>query len=233
MMQDNVATAEIAVTRRQPRGGSLICLLGIDDSGKTSQAAALTEALRAQGVDAMHARARWKPRPPFPMKLQEPVSVWREEAGNLGRRADPGSTAVVPRRRANACKCLVLLDQARRALFKIRFPLLAGRTIVADQYVYDTLVDLAMTLGCPPDELLQGYLLRLFPRPSLTILLDASPEACAARPGDNRSAGYLARRRDLYYLLGRALGTERINAGLRPPEVQAEIRRRVWKRLGF
>lgn len=231
-MQNNVATAEIPVARRQFRGGSLICLMGIDDTVRTTQAAALAETLRAQGVDAVQAQAKWKPRSLFPVRLQEPASAWFEVSRSSDRRAAPASTALVPRRRASVCKCMVLLDQARRALFKIRLPLLAGRTIVADQYIYDTLVDLSMILGCRPNELLQGRLLRLFPRPNLTILLDADPEACAARHGNESREGYLARRKDLYSLLGSALGTERVDAELRPPEVQAEIRRKVWKRLG-
>ena len=213
--QENLAAAKMAVPRRLPRGGALICLLGPDGSGRWTQAAALAETLRAQGLDAVHTPARWDPHP------------------LLARRLSSGGRSTLTSCRTRAWKSLVLLDHARQTLPKVGIPLLMGRTVVADRYVYDTLVDLSLALGCAPDDLLSDFLLRLFPRPDLVILLDLSPKTCAARKGDETLEGALAERRAQYLRLGGTLGTDPVDAELSPTQVHAEIRRRVWKRLGL
>ena len=105
--------------------------------------------------------------------------------------------------------------------------------MVADRYVYDTLIDLSVNLDREPTELLKEPLLRLFPVPNLSILLDVNPRVGAERKSDGTPEAYLVERRALYLSLSDALGMEEIDAERSPTEVQTEIRRRVWKRMGF
>lgn len=235
MAQDNVAAAEITVARRQRRGGTLICIMGIDGSGKTTQAGALAESLRAQGVDAVHAWARWKPILMLPARLLGRALARRggEPDGDYRGFTDSKRAILRGRFRSALWKSSVLLDHAWQVFFKIRIPLMMGKTVVADRYVYDTLVDLSVNLRCPPDELLKDPLLRLFPGSNLVIVLDLSPHLGVTRKRDGTPEAYLAERRALYLQLGSALRMETVDAEGTPTEVQAEIRKRVWKRLGF
>jgi thymidylate kinase len=234
-MQDNVAAAEVSVTRRLPRGGRLICILGIDGSGKSTQAAALAESLQEQDVDAVHAWARWKPILMLPARLLGRGIIRGKGVSPDDYRDFTDSKRAVLRGRLQASlwKNFALLEHSCQAFIKVRVPMLMGKTVVADRYVFDTLIDLAVNLGVPPDDLLNEPLLRLFPRPNLSILLDLSPKVGADRKGDGTPEEYLAERRDLYLQLSSALGMEQIDADRSPAEIHAEIRKRVWKKLGF
>jgi len=237
MSQDNVAAAEVTVARRLPRGGTLICLLGIDGSGKSTQAAALVESLLDQDVPALHAWARWKPVLMLParvlgralVRLKGARSQTQDYEGFTQSKREILRGPV----QAGLWKNLALLEHAVQVFFKVRIPMFLGRTVVADRYVYDTLIDLSVNLNCTPDELLNEPLLRLFPEPDLSILLDLSPRLGAERKSDGTPEEYLVERRALYRRMSEALRMEVVDAEGTPAEVQAEIRRRVWKRLGF
>ena len=105
--------------------------------------------------------------------------------------------------------------------------------VVADRYVYDTLIDLSVNLDREPTELLKEPLLRLFPVPNLSILLDVNPRVGAERKSDGTPEAYLVERRALYRSLSDTLGMEEVDAERSPMEVETEIRRRIWKRMGF
>ena len=84
-----------------------------------------------------------------------------------------------------------------------------------------------------PEDLLKEPLLKMFPQPDLCILLDLSPKMGAVRKSDGTPEEYLAERRDLYRRLAHALGMEKVDAEGTPVGIHAEIRRRVWKKLGL
>ena len=229
--QEDLTAAKMAASRRLPRGGALVCLLGVAGAGKSTQAAALADVLRSPGVDAVHTPARWDPHPLLSAGLSQrpPRPSSPAEASHPpppGRRGSPTC-------RQRLWKSLVLMDHARQILPRVRIPLLMGRTIVADRYVYDTLVDLALALGCPPEDLLGDLLLGLFPRPDLVILMDLAPQTPTAGKGDDALTERLTERRTLYLRLGEALGSKPVDADLSPSRVHAEIRTQVWRQLGF
>ncbi|MCK4547510.1 MAG: hypothetical protein KAW17_08735 [Candidatus Eisenbacteria sp.] len=243
MIQDNVAAADLNVGRRVRRrtgarvrrGGTLICLLGIDGSGKSTQAGALAESLQQQDVDAIHAWARWKPILMLPARRLGRAIVRRRGVAEEDYRGFTDSKRTILRGRfqANLWKNFALLEHSSQIFIKVRIPMLMGKTVVADRYVYDTLIDLSVNLDVPPDTLLKEPLLKLFRKPDLVILLDLSPKLGAARKDDGTPEEYLAERRDLYLQMADALGMEMVDAGGSPVEVQAEIRQLVWKKLGL
>ena len=135
MIQESAVTAEAPVARRVRRGGTLICLVGIDGSGKSTQAAALVDSLRRQDVDAVHAWARWKPMVLLPLR-----HLGRALARRKGGTADDYGTFTDSKRavlrgslRAALWKNLALLEHAGQVFFKVGLPLVMGRTVVADR----------------------------------------------------------------------------------------------------
>ena len=136
-------------------------------------------------------------------------------------------------RRAVFWKQLLLLDLAIQVFFRVRLPLWFGRTVVAERYVYDALADLAVDFRRPPETLVHSRLLRLFPRPDLTVLIDLTPRTYTARRSDGMPEEILAEQRVLYRMLEEDVEMQEIDGEVHPADVQADIRRRVWKCLGF
>ncbi len=237
MSQDNVAAARVTVTRRLPRRGTLICLLGIDGSGKSTQAAVLVRSLREQDIPAIHTWVRWKPILMLPVRFLGRILVRRRGAGSQTHDYEGFTESkreiLRGRLQATLWKHLTLLEHAIQVFFKVRIPMAMGRTVVADRYVYDTLIDLSVNLDREPTELLKEPLLRLFPVPNLSILLDVNPRVGAERKSDGTPEAYLVERRALYRSLSDTLGMEEVDAERSPMEVETEIRRRIWKRMGF
>jgi dTMP kinase len=235
MIQDNVAAAEISVPRRTRRYGTLICILGIDGSGKSTQAAALAEALEEQGVDAVHAWARWKPILMLPARRLGRALVRRKgvQEDDYHGFTDSKRSILKGRLRASLWKNMALFEHSCQVFAKVRIPMMMGKTVVADRFVYDTLIDLSVNLNVRPEDLLKEPLLKMFPQPDLSILLDLSPKTGAVRKSDGTPEEYLAERRDLYRRLADAVGMEEVDAEGTPTGIHAEIRRRVWKKLGL
>ena len=127
---------------------------------------------------------------------------------------------------------LLLLDQYLQVMFKVKLPLLLGRSIVCDRYVYDTIITDIMPvvdLHCPPERILaiiRAYASRL-PKPDFIFLADAPEEIALARKTDVPSIEYLRERRQVYLEVGRKLGMTFLD-GTRPLELlKSEIETRI------
>lgn len=119
-------------------------------------------------------------------------------------------------------KFSVILDYYFQILFRIRLPLILGRSVICDRYIYDTALDLAADLAIPASErrqLLDG-MLRLFPRPARVFLIDLTEELAHERNLDKRdklSIEYLRERRKQYLSLKGRPEVKILN-GLKKPE---------------
>jgi dTMP kinase len=155
-----------------PRG-RFITIEGPEGSGKTTQAAALADHLRARGTEVRLTR--------------EPGGTWLGERIRellLARTGSTGSTAPT-----DPLTDALLFNAARRQLVTevIRPELAAGRTVLCARFADSTLAYQGFGSGVPLERLREleaaatdGL------RPDLTILLDLPVEAGLARkaPGD-------------------------------------------------
>ena len=110
-------------------------------------------------------------------------------------------------------------------------PGLRGEGLICDRYIYDTLIDIALTFAIPPegiDSLLDHPLLSLFPRPSGVIFIDIDPEEGASRKQDGTPPEYLADRRAYYHELARRLDIPLVDGGAPMDEVSE----RIWELTG-
>lgn len=150
-----------------PRGGAFITFEGIDGSGKSTQARALAEALRAGGRDVVLTR--------------EPGgSAGAEEIRALVLNGDPD--------RWSAETELLLFTAARRDHVErtIRPALDAGRIVVCDRYVDSTRAYQGLTRGDLRGKVDALHELMIGLEPDLTFLIDIDPklalERAVARP---------------------------------------------------
>lgn len=173
----------------RPQPGMIVAISGPDGSGKTAHARALADALRLCELQANYLWSRGGS-----TGLAQVAHHLRRILGagpNGGNEASEDHLARRRRRLAHpfarfAWAWLVAADQVGSAFLNAYLPARLGRIVVADRYVYDTAVE--MDLSLPADARWSrraiAALLALAPRPRLAYVLDVSAEVARERKPD-------------------------------------------------
>ncbi len=215
----------------------LICLTGMDGTGKTTQARRLVSTLRARGIRSKYVWNTYQP------VLMKPLIVlgqalffrnrdpFRDYAGYSHRKLGLLRNRLL----AWSYERLVLLDYWVQNLAQVRVPLLAGNTVVSDRYVHDAIVNLTVDLGYSPEKTRSKLdeALRTVPRPDLIFFLDAPEEVSFRRKNDIPAVAHLKNRRDLYLEMARVSGAILIDGSRGLDDVEALINSEVKRVLGF
>jgi len=199
---------------RPARKRFLICLVGIDGSGKTTQARALAAALTDNGFRARYVWNRFEPR------LTRPFVAAGRSLFLRGKRADRDYRAYADTKRrvfANSALSMLYrrlswLDYSLNTMVKVSLPLMLGTGIVCDRYLHDTLVDMAVDFGYSEGQIAHSLkrAARLFPRPDVLFLLDVPAEVSFERKHDT-PLELLQQRRAIYQAIGRACAATVLN----------------------
>ncbi|MFF5290947.1 dTMP kinase [Paractinoplanes globisporus] len=188
-----------------------IALVGIDGSGKTTQAHRLADALAAEGLKASYRRnaggRRWFGR------LAARLGKGDDAEDLLGRRAMLFVESVL--------RWLAILRTLLRRAF-------TGEITVMDRYAVCQYASLRARAARPAAERRARLAYRLFPRPDVTFYLDVDPQVAhdriEARGYDHESTDYLAAAAVAYRSLPEYAGFVVIDANATPDKVAAEIR---------
>jgi len=191
-----------------------IALVGIDGSGKTTQAHRLAEALAAEGLSAAYRRnaggRRWFGR------LAAKLGRGDDAEDLLGRRA------------------MLVVESLLRWLAILRTLLrraLTGEITVMDRYAVCQYASLRARAAHPAAERRARRAYRLFPRPDVTFLLAVDPlvahDRIEARGYDHETTEYLSAAAAAYRSLPEYRDFVVIDANAAPDRVAAEIRARL------
>ena len=193
-----------------PAAPRFVTFEGIDGSGKSTQARLLTQALRAQGRDAL---------------------LTREPGGSPGAEAIRGLLLTgEPGRWSPVAEALLFTAARRDHVERVVEPALAaGRTVVCDRYVDSTRV----YQGASGRGELRGLVDRLHAEaigrePDLTLIVDLHPAVALGRTGgpetrfEAMGLAFQARLREGFLALAREFPARcRVIDGAGPPEAVA------------
>jgi dTMP kinase len=196
----------------QQLSGYLICLSGIDGTGKTTLAMKLKSELESLGVRCKYVWFRNARLLSLPFLALCYLTGFAELTTIKGKRAGIyyfyKSKPV-----ARVWLWISAIDMLVVSLWKIKLPLWRGSTVVADRYVVDALVDLMGDTGITD---LNSYafklMLRLLDRRSSTVVLTVDNDESLRRKDDSISSAYLIQRQHLYLSVARELKIPTIDA---------------------
>ncbi len=230
----------LAARLARPR---FIVITGMDGGGKTTQAKRLLAGLKGRGERVQYLWLRGRPLVTLPLlmlgrKLLGAPSLLRTPS--VARRETPRLAAAEAEyqeaktrwlRRGLLGRLWLTLNLLERLVEAWARVLPArGRTLVADRYVFDSIVDLAAARRAAdwrevwrPD----GRFARLLPKPDAVFFIDVDVETAMRRKADIPSRQYLERRRGLYLDMARALGWTRVD-GTQDADAVARF---IWERV--
>lgn len=213
----------------------LICFTGIDGTGKTTLSKELVKSLKRGGVKCKYVYGRLNP---FILKPFILVGEWvflREkdmfrnysEYSNTKRRAIEKYSFL-----SRIYQQILLLDYVIQIFFRVKLPLIFGKNIICDRYVYDTVItDLSVDMNYSKDKVINmlNNLLRFFPKPNMTFLIDVPEEMAYKRKNDTPSIEYLKERRMVYLDVGKEYRMVILDGSKKLEELQREIEERVFQ----
>ncbi|WP_372728587.1 dTMP kinase [Nocardioides sp.] len=224
------------------RSAGVITLSGVDGSGKSTQAERLQASLATAGVETVVVWHRlshdgWLDRLARPVKrllrrgrAGESVSTGTAQSPEPVERG--GTAANAPRGTRNVWIVLVAVANALTHLRTVRRHTLAGRLVISDRYVLDSIVQLHSDYPAGPGRWLGIWLVRaLSPRPRASFLLAVPGEMARARKPWSGPVEQLERHVQDYAVVARRLSVVHVD-GTRPlTEIADQIARETWRRL--
>ncbi|NTV51813.1 MAG: hypothetical protein HGA76_02190 [Candidatus Firestonebacteria bacterium] len=210
----------------------ILCLSGMDGTGKTTQAQELVRQCRAAGYRAGYLWARWEPF--FLRPIIERYFKKKNISGRAGtdfKQASQAKAKMLQRvwvRRA--WRWFSILDYWLTKRPRIFWAARKWDILILDRYVYDFAIDQALNSGISPAEMaadLEKRIFKFFPRPDRTLVLLLSAEEGSRRKQDGTGVGYLQARNAYYQALVHCPGAIGVDASGTIPEVQSAI----WQQI--
>jgi len=207
---------------------NMICMVGIDGSGKTTQALVLLTHLKRR---KMRCKYVWLRRPYF---LSLPFMVFCRILGlTVIQHASNGKTFSEHRYYKNRVVTMIwpwlqLIDLIFMITLRVYLPLWIGFFLVCDRFIHDLVVDVMSDVH--QDDLHKKFVgrlaLKLTPKSAIVFLFDVE-EPCIAfrRKTDLPNLMYLATRRRLYHLIAADLRIPILRTGKSIDLVQKDLAR--------
>ena len=202
--------------------GTLLCIVGIDGSGRTTLAKQLVAEMQAHGIRSRYVWGGFDPtiflRPAIWLIK---TLVYRENRHSYV--SEHKGQVLKNKRLAAAYYHIVLADHILQLAARVQLPLLLGESVVCDRYIHDAVMTTALVLDYADAELLRllKRMLRFVPRPDCTLVADLPAEVAYERKNDVPSIAFLSERRKRYQLITEAHGLPVLDA-CQSPQVLVE-----------
>jgi len=214
--------------------GLLICFTGIDGSGKTTIAKRVTTYLREKDLPVVYVYGRLKLFLTKPLMLignklfLRSYNITENYGEYSGKKKGLFSKHKVI---LKVYLYTLLLDYLLQILIKIKIPVLLGKIVVCDRYIYDTVItDIAVDMNFSKRQVISllDKCFLLIPNPDVTFLVDVNEDVAYSRKDDVPDERYLEDRRSIYLQVARYYNNMTIIDGNnKPDEVFEECIRRL------
>ena len=213
--------------------GIFICFAGIDGSGKTTLSNLVVTLLEERGIKSSYVYNRYLPLilKPF-MIIGEKVFLHKNDF--FGDYNDYSETKKAKTKRypflANIYQTILIIDYSFQILFKIKIPMLLGKNIICDRYIYDTIVtDLSVDFNYSEEKIerISRHVGKLFPKPDIVFFVDVPEEVAFSRKDDVPSIQYLRDRRHIFAKVASIFNMKKLDGTKKIEELLIDIRNEI------
>ena len=174
--------------------GKLICFIGVDGSGKTTISKEVAKILRERGIKCKHTYGRLQPFILRPLTVIARKLIIRKAGKDYKAYKKEKKEAVKKMRILGKLYTMILLvDYYLQLFIRIRLPLLFGKVVICDRYVYDTVIN-DIPLESEDIDTIEKWINRIFnfaPKPDIVFLIDVPEEISMMRKKDIPSIEYI------------------------------------------
>lgn len=216
---------------RRTREAGVVALSGVDGAGKSTQAERLRDALGAAGIDAVVewsrlSHDRWLDAIARPVKRL----LRRTPATPSTPTSAGGDAPSQGGRLRGAWVIVVALANALAHAHSVRRHTLAGRVVICDRYVLDSVVHLRAHYPAGLGQRLAVAVVRLLsPAPRAAFHLDLPADVAFARKPRPGREGRVAVEAERYRAEAARLGVHVLDATRPADDLAAEIARVTWR----
>ena len=184
----------------------LINVIGIDGAGKTTLAVNLAKELSKIDNSIEYRYCQYFAKLLYPIKKLAKFTVMRKtdefknyDNYNSTKKNTSSKYPVL----ANAYAFLWLIDYMAQSFVKVLVPIMIGKKLIIDRYIFDIAVNLSLTTN---NELSYAekairFFTTFMPKPDLVIFIDISEDVAFERKDDIQDVEYLSERRVRYQSL--------------------------------
>jgi len=203
----------------------LICFTGVDGSGKTKHAKHLLHFLRKRKYSSLYVRAASRPIFVYPfLIITRILGYWKTIKKDSWTNPLENAPPIIRKKFGMLYRFLLFIDFEIISLLKVWLPLLFVRVVICDRYVYDLIVELA--LSSLHSKNFAKLILYATPKPKRTFLTHAPPQLVVQRR-PSLTIRSLHAKMVAYLKLARILDFEVVDTATKFEVNQDNIRRQV------
>lgn len=162
-----------------------ICIMGIDGVGKTAHANLILQYLSNRGIRSKYLWGRCYHCISLPLFAFSRLAGYTYSPSIEGKQICTNHEFYRSNTLSSICPWLLWLDMVIFTIIKIQIPMYLGKTIVCDRFIYDSLIDIAISTRDQEiyKKFVCGLFLDLIPKNAQFIMLDLEkPTILSRRP---------------------------------------------------
>ena len=213
----------------------LINIIGIDGAGKTTLALGLAGNLAKKDKKIEYRYCQYFAKLLYPVKLIAKLFVMRKtdefkdyKTYNHTKKSTSSRHPFL----AGIYAGIWLIDYLIQSFFKISLPILWGKRLIIDRYIFDIAVNLSLTTNREESfaEKIIKWFFKFSPEPDRVIFIDLPEEIAFARKDDIQDIEYLKERRERYLYLAQKFGFEIVDGTKSPAALLEDVKKILAKK---
>jgi len=218
---------------KKNKKGIFICFMGIDGSGKSTLAKALVTKMSENGVKTKYWWCKFESFKFESLMIRLFKTISQTSTPRL-RGVNKLAKNSLP---SIIYQYFVLFSYVYRIFLNVKLPLLFGKSVICDRYVYDTATDFVVDFGYSKEKIqtMLKNLFRVVPKPVLAFLVDLPEEIAYQRnlpKHDISSVTYLSVRRRIYLNINEEHKMTLLDGTKNLRDLESEVFSKVKEEIG-